>query len=131
MLSDTLVSQTRDSHQVIVIGAGLSGLQAAHSLQQAGVTCLVLEARDRVGGKLWSTTSALGKGTVELGGAWINDVNQPRAYGLAKNLGLEMIKQNISGDVILSGHGRFEYGTDPAVSSFRGISPLPVVGCLD
>jgi monoamine oxidase len=39
---------------VVVIGAGLSGLQAAHDVQRQGFSCVVLEARDRVGGKTWS-----------------------------------------------------------------------------
>jgi len=39
------------SHDVVVIGGGISGLSAAWKLHQAGVKVLVLEARDRVGGR--------------------------------------------------------------------------------
>ena len=53
----------------IVIGAGLSGLQAARSLQQAGFTVEVVEARDRVGGKVWSVPLASGWGHADLGAA--------------------------------------------------------------
>ncbi|RFU81662.1 flavin-containing amine [Trichoderma arundinaceum] len=102
--------------QVIIIGGGLSGLQAAHDLQEAGLSCLLLEARDRVGGKLWSVPLSPGQKYVELGGAWTNDVNQPKVTALIKKLGLEMVKQNIVGDCILEDHGRFLYGSDPPLS---------------
>ncbi|KAM0254363.1 hypothetical protein ACHAQJ_006832 [Trichoderma viride] len=102
--------------QVIVIGGGLSGLQAAHDLQEAGISCLVLEARDRVGGKLWSVPLGPEKGYVELGGAWTNDVNQPKVTLLIEKLGLEMVTQNIVGDCIMEDKGRFLYGGDPPLS---------------
>lgn len=102
--------------QVIIIGGGLSGLQAAHDLQESGISCLILEARDRVGGKLWSVPLGAGKGYVDLGGAWTNNVNQPKVTALAEKLGLQMIKQNIIGDCIIEDYGRFPYGSDPPVS---------------
>jgi monoamine oxidase len=55
---------------VIVIGAGLAGLTAATELASRGVDVSVLEARDRVGGRVWSPTLVDGT-PVELGGEWI------------------------------------------------------------
>ena len=56
--------------RVIVIGAGISGLTAARLLKEHGVETIVLEARDRIGGRLW--THDLDGATVDLGGAWIH-----------------------------------------------------------
>jgi polyamine oxidase len=56
--------------RVVIVGAGIAGLAAAARLGQAGVGCVVLEARDRVGGRLHTIDLA---GTpVDLGGSWIH-----------------------------------------------------------
>ncbi|KAF5967300.1 flavin-containing protein [Fusarium coicis] len=62
---------------VIVIGAGLSGFQAAVGLDKAGLSYVVLEANDRVGGKTLSVpASPKSDGLTDLGAAWINDSYQ-------------------------------------------------------
>ncbi|KAI4591690.1 hypothetical protein KJ359_012665 [Pestalotiopsis sp. 9143b] len=106
-----LASPGQKSVDVVVIGAGLAGLTAAHSLVDAGLSCVVLEARDRVGGKTWSQQLSDGNGVVELGAAWINDVNQTKMIALARKLGLELIEQNTEGNVAVQ-------DTDGSVSSF-------------
>ncbi|EKG20381.1 Flavin-containing amine oxidase [Macrophomina phaseolina MS6] len=105
---------------VIVVGAGLSGLQTAWDVQKAGYTVLVLEARNRVGGKTYSAPLATGRGCVELGAAWINDTNQHRMYGHAKRFGLELVKQSTEGDVVMQEKGRIHrlpFGTTPKFSA--------------
>lgn len=67
---------------VVVVGAGLSGLQAAVDLHKAGKTVKVLEARDRVGGKTWSRSAQAS--VCDVGAAWINDTNQSKMYALAR-----------------------------------------------
>jgi polyamine oxidase len=53
-----------------VVGAGIAGLTAANALAHGGVECVVLEARDRIGGRLH--TIDLGGSPVDLGGSWIH-----------------------------------------------------------
>lgn len=113
---------------VVVVGGGLSGLSAAFDVQKAGYTCVVLEARDRVGGKTWSQPSANGKGVVDMGAAWINSTNQSKMYSLAQRLGLELILQNTVGNAMMDGTGAFPYGTVPNVRIFRyQCSVLPTI----
>ena len=58
--------------RVCVVGAGLAGLAAADALRGAGIEPVVLEARDRVGGRVW--TAATGTGAaVEMGAEFVTD----------------------------------------------------------
>src|SRR4051812_16999121 len=61
------------NRRVIVIGAGASGLAAAGALRARGFEVTVIEARDRIGGRVW-TNGDLGL-PVDLGASWINGVN--------------------------------------------------------
>lgn len=77
---------TSDEVQVVVVGAGLSGLVAARELQRRGVDVVVLEAADRVGGRAMSETSALGS-RLDVGGQWIGH-DHDRVKELAAELEL-------------------------------------------
>jgi monoamine oxidase len=74
--------------RVVVIGAGMAGLTAALRLSQANHDVTVLEARDRVGGRVHSVTLANGE-VAELGGEWIS-ADQLFVVDLAKELGVPM-----------------------------------------
>lgn len=104
---------------VVVVGAGLSGLQAAHDVQIAGLSCIVLEARDRVGGKTWTQPTKSGS-FVDLGAAWINDSNQSKMYALAKRFDLDLIEQLVNGNCVAHTPEKtvpikFRYGEVPMV----------------
>lgn len=101
---------------VAIVGAGLSGLQAAYDLQRAGFRAIILEARDRIGGKVYTVPTANGKGHVDLGATWINDTNQSKMWALGQKFGMEFMIQNIKGDCVLQDYGRFPFGELPPVS---------------
>ncbi|TWU71252.1 hypothetical protein ED733_002513 [Metarhizium rileyi] len=104
---------------VLVIGAGLSGLQAAYSTQQAGLSVLVLEARDRVGGKSWTVPLSNERGFADLGAAWVNDSLQPRIWSYMQRFGLQdrIIKQRLGHTAVLvtedGNRIEFAHGTTP------------------
>jgi monoamine oxidase len=70
---------------VIVIGGGVAGLVAARRLHQRGRTVRVLEARERVGGRVLS--QQVGREVLDLGGQWIGPT-QDRLAELARELGV-------------------------------------------
>ncbi|KAH8425292.1 flavin monoamine oxidase family protein [Aspergillus melleus] len=96
---------------VVIIGAGLSGLQAARTAQQSGLSVAVVEARDGVGGKVWSVPLASGRGVADLGAAWVNEKKQPRIWSYAKQLNLATQAQPLTGRAVmqLNENGRIEY----------------------
>ena len=82
---------------VVVIGAGVAGLSAAYRLLQRGRSVMVLEARDRVGGRV---KSDLSHGfLIEVGGQWVAP-DQERLLKLIDELGLETFKRYREGEEV-------------------------------
>ncbi len=71
-------------YDVIVIGAGIAGLAAGHTLQSAGCRVLVLEARQRIGGRIWTDTRY---GPVEFGAEFIHG-HRAASWELVQQAGL-------------------------------------------
>ena len=88
---------------VIVVGAGLAGLAAARDLEAAGLTVAVLEARERVGGRI--KPYDLGGETVDLGGEYFGDRSTAIAQ-LAESLGIRRFRSHDEGDRITYIDGR-------------------------
>ena len=118
--------------QVIIVGAGLSGLSAATALDAQGIKFIILEAKSRVGGKTHSITPSSGKGALDVGAAWINDTTQPNIYGLFKGLGLNGLVQRMDGDEVIAGEGvgmqRVPYGGLPKVCFNIQMGGLALMG---
>lgn len=80
--------------RVVVVGAGLAGLSAARTLADSGLPVTVLEARQRIGGRVWSTN--LSNGTVaELGAEWIMEHDVTVAETAAR-FGIELAETGAS-----------------------------------
>ena len=76
--------------RVVIIGAGLAGLAAADTLQRAGADVFVLEARDRVGGRVWS--APFGPSVVERGAEFILP-GESELTAAAGRLGLALVRK--------------------------------------
>jgi monoamine oxidase len=98
---------------VVVVGAGLAGLAAARDLQAQGAGVLVLEARDRVGGRTLNEDIGDGK-VVEVGGQWIGPT-QDRIAALARELDIETFPTHSNGDNVIE--------FDGSVRRYRGTIP--------
>jgi monoamine oxidase len=89
---------------VVVVGAGLSGLTAARHIHGAGRSVVVLEARERVGGRTLNHQLGHGK-VVEVGGQWVGPT-QDHVAALAKELGIGTFKTYNSGNYLFYEDGK-------------------------
>lgn len=80
-------------HDVIIIGAGLSGLTTAHALNKKGLSCLVLESRNRPGGRINTID-----GPLEMGATWLGSQHE-HMLGLLQELEIELFEQSTDGKI--------------------------------
>jgi monoamine oxidase len=68
---------TQKIYDVIVIGAGMAGLKAAYDLQNKGLSVIILEARDRIGGRIHTTTEFDSEFAIDLGAELVHTTTTP------------------------------------------------------
>lgn len=122
---------------VVVVGAGIGGLETARQLSLKGLSVSVLEARDRIGGRLFSD-SAYG---LDFGATWFWP-NEPRITELVSSLRIETFPQHTSGDAVyqtpdvverIEGNpidvysSRFTYGAQSLAQAVSDALPLGTV----
>lgn len=74
---------------VVVVGAGVAGLSAAQALRSAGFAVVVVEARDRIGGRVATVRSDAWPIPVELGASWVHDVDASDLAEQLERLGID------------------------------------------
>jgi monoamine oxidase len=106
---------------VCVVGAGFAGLTAALRLEQGGKSVVVLEARDRVGGRVWTENLSDGS-PVDRGGAWLAPKHDA-AFRLVGEFGVSTYKTYVKGSHLLVDGDRMRRYT----GLIPKISPLAVI----
>ena len=91
------------SYPVVVIGAGLSGLYATRLLQQAGRKVWLIEARERVGGRVLSVSPTASDHRLDLGPAWFWPGMNPRISKLLQTMDLASFPQHSKGAAVVEG----------------------------
>jgi monoamine oxidase len=84
-----------DNLDTIVVGAGVAGLSAARLLSRAGRRVVVLEARDRIGGRVH--TERRDGNTTDLGASWIHGVNESAVAAAAQAFGMRTVEFTVGG----------------------------------
>ena len=98
------MSRGRIETDVCVVGAGLAGLTAARRLSQAGRSVTVVEARDRVGGRVWTRPTGGGV-PVDVGATFVGP-HHDRLHALAAEVGVSTFPTYTAGDTILATGGK-------------------------
>ena len=94
-----------DRPRVVVIGAGLAGLAAAQSLAQANYPVVVLEARDRLGGRTWTSTHWPDL-PVDMGASWIHGLRGNPLTALARSAAVDLVITDYDNALIYGPSGR-------------------------
>ncbi len=105
--------------RVFVIGAGMAGLIAARLLHDSGFKVTVLEARDRIGGRVWTDTSV--GAPVDLGGSWVHGVDGNPLALWSEKLGVRLISSE-SDRLIIDERASATTRTTQRSKAFMGVA---------
>ncbi len=104
-MNNPTVAAAAAKKRVLVIGAGLAGLAAAGELHNQGHDVVVLEARDRIGGRIWTSTK-WDDAPVDLGASWIHGVEGNPLTKIAKEINAKFYLSNYESTINYATSGR-------------------------
>jgi monoamine oxidase len=110
----------RKPESVVIIGAGFAGLAAGMKLKSEGIKVTILEARKRIGGRVFSNQPAKANGQViELGAEWVGNSHE-RVITLCHDFGLALENNQFETDLVLGGiHSKSgQWGFTPKMDKF-------------
>ena len=87
---------------VLVVGAGVAGIAAARAVRARGLSCLVLEAKPRIGGRAFTDATGF-----DHGASWLHQANDNPLTAFAEALGFEMVDHDKLRQRLLFTEGRF------------------------
>ena len=90
---------------IVVIGAGIAGIQAAKTLMSSGKSVVIIEAADRIGGRAYTESAILGA-PFDHGCSWITASNDNPFLGLAQGFGFDLLNHSDAGDALFVGGKR-------------------------
>jgi monoamine oxidase len=113
--------------RIAIVGGGIAGLNALHHLKKGGLDATIYESSNRMGGRIFSVTDAMGPGTwTEFGGEFI-DTNHADMWALANEFKLELIDYAQESEAKLIKEAFFfnnqHYTLAQVVEEFRGFAP--------
>ncbi len=116
--ADWCAKRSAPGDRVIVVGAGLAGLAAAASLQESGIDCVVIEARDRLGGRVHTVDLAGRPGeptvAVDAGAAWLQQFGRNPLAPLAVRLGATLVPTDFHAPLSAAADGETVRSADVA-----------------
>ena len=108
MPSRSIPIQEEKIYDVIVIGAGISGIAAADKLDSEGLDVLILEARDRTGGRTWTMYWDEAGIPVDMGAGWIHGSGSHNPITvIAQENGIELFETDLNSGVLLGPDGEW------------------------
>jgi len=91
-----------EAPDVLIIGAGVAGIAAARALRSRGLSCLLLEAKDRIGGRAYTDATGF-----DHGASWLHQAHDNPLTALAETLGFESVDHDKLRQRLLFTEGRF------------------------
>lgn len=109
----------KNNRRVAIVGAGLAGLAAARELTRSGGNIVLLEARDRIGGRIWTSRAWPGL-PMDLGASWIHGVAGNPLSALADEAGAKRLKTSYDSTVAYDAAGQVA-GVDGAMKKAEAV----------
>ena len=114
------VLDVADTNEVVaVLGAGVAGLAAARALHDAGYSVVVVEARDRIGGRVATVRSGAWPIPIELGASWVHDVTASDLAETLERLDIKTADFNYDNDTTLFTGGVTQEALDDAADAIE------------